>query len=443
LATKEVQPNIGPVPGAGSSATSKRAFLYAAIVVTAGVLGVTLPQFQVMGYIPLKNLLKNDLHADIATSAAFFFWIQFAWYFKPFFGIIIDSVPFFGMRRKSYMLTGAALTVGCFILLLFTPHRYGSLLTVCVALNAFMVLTSTAVGGFMVETGQTFGATGRLASVFNFVSQGSYIIAGPVGGFLGAISFGWTAAAGAAVMFLVVPITLIFLREQRRKVDSKRLLNEAGKQLVNIANAKTMWAAAAFSALFYCAPGMFTAEFYQQQNVMHLSTEGQGILMMLQGVFAVVAATIYGTFLCRRIKLRWLLVACIIIGAASQYGYAFYTTFHRAWFIDSFYGLGWTAADMTLMDLAMRATPVKSEALGFSLMMSVRNLSLFGSDWVGAKIMESYHLHLSTMAAANALVSLIAVPFVFLLPTFFVDRKDSSAEVEVLPRATGKVLVEE
>ena len=176
---------------------------------------------------------------------------------------------------------------------------------------------------------------------------------------------------------------------------------------------------------------------------MHLNTEGQGVLMLLQGVFGVLSATLYGTYFCRRVNLRWLLAVCITVGAASQFGYAFYTTFHRAWFIDSFYGLGWTAADMALMDLAMRATPAGSEALGFSLMMSVRNLSLFGSDWVGSKAMDVYHLHLSTMATANALISLIAVPFVFLLPGFIVDCKDSAAKAEEIHPAAGKIALEE
>jgi predicted MFS family arabinose efflux permease len=442
LATETTQPYIEPT-GGPEAAKSKRSLLIATIVVAVGILGVTLPQFQLLGLIPLKNLLKNSLHQDRAATAAFFFWIQFAWYLKPFFGIITDAFPFLGTRRKSYMLIGAVLTVACFTMLLFTPHTYGKLLTVCVAINVFMVLTSTAVGGLMVETGQAFGSTGRLSSVFQFVTQFSFVVAGPVGGFLGAIAFGWTAGAAGAVMFLVVPVTILLLHERRRRVDSKQLLNDAGKQLRKIANAKTMWAAAAFSALFYCAPGIFTAEFYQQQNVMHLNTEGQGMLMLLQGVFGVISATLYGTFFCRRINLRWLLAVCIMVGAASQFGYAFYTTFHRAWFIDSFYGLGWTAADMALMDLAMRATPAGSEALGFSLMMSVRNLSLFGSDWVGSKAMDVYHLHLSTMATANALISLIAVPFVFLLPGFIVDRRDSVAEAEELHPAAGKIALEE
>jgi hypothetical protein len=52
-------------------------------------------------------------------------------------------------------------------------------------------------------------------------------------------------------MFLTVPVTIMFLREQRKKVETNELLGQAGKQFVKIANAKTMWAAAGFSGLFY------------------------------------------------------------------------------------------------------------------------------------------------------------------------------------------------
>ena len=42
-------------------------------------------------------------------------------------------------------------------------------------------------------------------------------------------------------------------------MDSKTLLENAGKQLVKVGNAKTMWAATGFMAMFYCAPGIATA----------------------------------------------------------------------------------------------------------------------------------------------------------------------------------------
>lgn len=433
MATATTEPN---------QAKSNQPLIFAAIIIIVGFLGTTLSQFQLIGLIPLKNLLKNELHADRASTAAFFFWIQFAWYFKPFAGIITDAFPLLGTRRKSYILIGSLLTVSCFIVLYFTPHQYNKLLVVCVAINVFMVITSTVLGGFMVETAQAFSAPGRLTAVRNFVEQFCFVIAGPLGGFLGAISFGWTAAAGGAIMFLVVPTTILFLKEQRRRVPSKELLDRAGKQLVKIANARTMWAAAGFSALFYCAPGIMTAVFYQQQNVLHMTTEGQGFLVFLNGVFGVLAAILYGTFGCRRFKLRTLLVCCLMLGAASQLGYYFYSTVHHAYVIESFYGLGWTLADVSLMDLAVRATPSGSEGLGFALMMSVRNLSLFGSDWVGSKLMETQHLQFHTLVLANGGISLLAVPFIFLLPALIVDRTDAGPEAATPAPALARAIEE-
>ena len=43
---------------------SKKALRHAAIVIVAGVLATTLAQTQVLGRIPLQNLLKNQLHVD-------------------------------------------------------------------------------------------------------------------------------------------------------------------------------------------------------------------------------------------------------------------------------------------------------------------------------------------------------------------------------------------
>ena len=166
-------------------------------------------------------------------------------------------------------------------------------------------------------------------------------------------------------------------------------------------------------------------------------------MFFLNGIFAMLTAVIYGGYAAKRWNLRKLLLWCIVAGAIAQMGYAFYNSMHQAYIIESLWGLGWASADMALTDLYMRATPAGSEALGFSLMVSVRNLSLFGADWIGSKAMDVYHFHFSTMAIANGLISLIAVPFVFLLPGFIVDHRDSRAEAEAIPPSTGKALLDE
>jgi predicted MFS family arabinose efflux permease len=442
LATETIQPNVGPTGGPNTS-KSNREFLYAAIVVFLGITAVTLSQTNGLFYIPLQNLLKNQMNATRAATAAFIFWSGVAWYFKPFFGIFTDAFPLWGTRRKSYILIGATIAVVLFVALWFTPHTYGKLLAIFVVVNAFQVVASTATGGFMTEKAQALAASGRFASIFQIAYQMAGLVGGPLGGVLGAVAFGWTGAAGAAVMFLPIPAAIFFLKEKRVQLDSSKLLGDAGKQLKKIATAKTMWAAAGFSFLFYFAPGIQTALFYQQQNVLHMSTKMQGLMLFLNGFFGIVTATIYGKYACKRWNLRTLLLWCIVIGACAQMGYALYTSMDRAYIIESLWGLGWSAADMCLCDLYMRATPSGSEALGFSLMVSVRNFSLFGANALGSKLMDVFHIHFSTMAIANGLISLIAVPFIFFLPGFIVDHKDTSAEAASVPPSTGKILLEE
>lgn len=396
----------------------------AVIVVVVGVLATTLSQPQMLGRIPLQNLLKNELHVDRAANAAFFFWIGLAWYFKPIAGIITDAFPLFGSRRKSYILFSSALAVASWVGLYFTPHQYNKLLWVCVILDVFMVIASTVVGAYMVEIAQAVSGSGRLTAVRQFVQQTCYIVMGPTAGYLGSVAFGWTTAACGGVMFLLVPAAIFFLHEQRKRIDTRELLDNAGRQLVRIGEAKTMWAAAGLMALFYIAPGLSTAVFYKQQNDLLLNTQGQGFLQLLSGLFGVLAAVGYG-FVCRRLNLRSLLVWCLLFGTAANLGYLFYSSVGRAQAIEGFNGFGYTLAELALMDLAVRATPAGSEGLGFSLMMSVRNLALFGTDWFGSKLMDQYHLSFNSLVLANAVTTLIAVPLVLLLPRLLVSKKDA------------------
>jgi hypothetical protein len=404
--------------GDGNSLTN------AAIVIIVGVLATTLAQPQVLARLPLQNLLKNELHVDRAANAAFFFWAGLAWYFKPIAGVLTDAFPVFGSRRKSYILVSTVLAVLSWVGLYFTPHDYKSLLWTCIAINTFMVVASTVVGGYMVETAQAASGSGRLTAIRQFVQQVCGIIVGPSAGYLASIAFGWTAAACGGVMFLLVPAAVLFLNEQRRRIKSRELLGNAGRQLAKIGRAKTMWAAAGLMALFYIAPGFATAVFYRQQDTLHMNTQAQGFLQLISGVCGVLAAVGYG-LLCRRLNLRALLFGSLILGTAANLGYLFYSSVTNAQVIEGLNGFGYTLAELALMDLAVRATPAGSEGLGFSLMMSVRNLALFGTDWFGSMLLETYNVPFSSLVIANSVTTLMTVPLVLLLPPILISKKDA------------------
>jgi len=397
---------------------------HAMIVVVVGIIATTLAQPEVLGAIPIKNLLKNELHLGRAANAAFFFWIGLPWYIKPVAGVITDAFPLFGRRRSTYLLAATTLTVAAWIALAFTAHLYGPLFWGCMAISTSMVLASTVLGAFIVETAQAASEPGRFTAIRMMAMRACLIVSGPAAGYLASIAFGWTAAVCAAIAFLLIPTTLLFMREPRRSVSSAEILANAGGQLRQIAAARTMWAAAGFLALFYIAPGLTTALFYKQQNDLHMTTQGQGLLRMISGLGGVAAAVMYG-WACRRIHLRRLLLISLTLSGALSLLYVFYQSVAAAQAITAIEAFSGAFAEIALMDLALRATPKGSEGLGYALMISVRNLAVFGTDWLGSAMMDTWKLSFNTLVYANSATTLIVVPLVFLLPAILVATPDA------------------
>ncbi len=419
-----VAASLAPVEKAGDRTT-----LYATIVIVVGIMATTLGQPEVLARLPIRNLLKNELHVGRAANAAFFFWAGLAWYFKPLAGIVTDAFPIFGSRRKVYLIVSSGLAVLAWIGLCFTPHTYGALLWMVIVINAFMVITSTVVGGYLVETAQAVAGSGRLTAIREIVMESCRIVNGPASGFLASVAFGWTAGACGGVVFLLVPVTIFFLHEQRKTIRSSEVLGAAAAQLKNIGTARTLWAAAGLMALFYMAPGFSTAVFYKQQTDLHMTTQAQGNLQVLYGVAGVAAALAYG-WACRRLSLKNLLMICMLNATAATLGYLFYSSVANARLITAFEGWGFTLAELALMDLAVRATPAGSEGLGYSLMISVRNLALFGTDWLGSALLDHYHVSFDWLVVANAATTFLTVPLVLLLPAVLTRGRDEEPFVK-------------
>lgn len=407
---------------AGVEATrpSSNPYLRNSIVVIVGIIATTLPQVNVLMRIPLLNLLKNDLHVDRTLASTFIFITGLAWYAKPLIGIINDSFPLFGTRRQSYMVIGASISTLGLIATVLMPHSYNLLLAILVLVNVGMVISSCAMGGLLVETAQEWGASGRLAATRQGVDAVCFVLSGLVSGYLATLVFGLTAGICAFLAFTIIPVAIVVLREPYR---APQPLGAVKVQLKSIVRARPMWGAAGLMLLFYVAPGMSTVLFYRQQNLLHMPTEMQGLLVSTQYAMSIATAFVY-SFLCRRFDLRHLLLLGIGAAAATAILYLFYSSVPAAFLIDGLNGAGYTLAELAFLDLCARAAPVGSESLGYSLMLSVRNLALFGTDIIGSKLMDSFGWSFSSLVLINSATTALALPFVFLLPVALVCRKD-------------------
>ena len=397
-------------------------------VVSAGLFITTLGQPGVVGNLPFRFLFKNVFHYNAAQQANFFAIATFAWYLKPLSGLLCDSFPLFGTRRRSYLVLASTVAGLAWTLFAIAPRSYAAFFWLMVTLNAAMVIASTTIGGILVEVGQEGSATGRLAAVRYGIDGVINVIAGPLGGWLAARAFGWTAGIGACLMFSLVPLTLARVKEPPNARRNLQVWSGAANQFKLILHSKTMWAAAILLMFVFMAPGFGIVLTYYQQDVLKFTTEFIGRLQAFSGIGGILATALYA-WLCRRISLKPLLLVGIFLNGASSALYLWYSSPLSAIIIDTANGFLGVLGVLPLFDLAARATPKGSESFGYALLMSVYNIAVFAISMpIGSHLYELPHSiwyhSLSRLIWLNTGTSLIAFVLVPWLPRILLHSRD-------------------
>ena len=398
------------------------------VMVGLGAFVTTIAQPSVIGRLPLRLLLKEELHFTAQTLATFMLIATFAWNVKPIAGILSDAFPLLGTRRRHYMLLGAGLAALCWFLTGIVPRTYWPLLLATFGANAFMVIASTVMGGLMVEAGQKYGISGRISSIRQALQSIVSVGNGVLGGYLAAMAFGWTVGIATGLLVVLAVATFVTLTE--RPVTSRRheVLRDAGHQIATLARSWPLWAAGIFLALVYISPGFTTPLLYFQADTLKFSMPYIGLMETVEGVTGLGGALIYA-ILCRRFNLRQLLTAAIAANAVFTLSYLWYAA-STAPLIHGLGGFVVICSELALMDLAVRATPRGCESLGFALMMSARNFALGGSDVIGSWLLDSRGWSFPHLVWLNAGTTALVLVFIPLLPRLLVLRRDGEAAVE-------------
>jgi len=376
---------------------------------------------------PFKVLLKEQLHFSAEQVAGFLAVAMIPIYIKPFAGILSDAVPLFGTRRRSYLLLGLILAGIFYLMLSLVPRTYPALLITYLGLSTFLTLTSTVLGGVMVEVGKRDRTTGKLSAQRLGITNIVRVISGPLAGWLATQAIILTSVICSVLYFMLVPLYWIFLREKRDARVNSEKLKEATRQAKTLFTSGTLWAAAGLVVLVVASPGFDTALLYHQTDNLHFSKPFIGQLDVIKGLFSMVGALIYG-YACRHMPLRKLLTWSIIIHSTSTLFYLLYKTQASAMVVTAIESTTLAIALLPLYDLAARATPRGSEALGYSVMMSVWNFTKNMSDLLGSAIYSRFGERMTELVWVNSITTalvLIAVPF---LPSILMDRKDGDAD---------------
>jgi MFS family permease len=251
------------------------------------------------------------------------------------------------------------------------------------------------------------------------------LIGGPIGGWLAGFPFMVAMWAASLWHLVLVPLYFFTLPEAPTAKLNTGVWLEAFRQLKVLVKSRTLMAAAGMIFLIAASPGFKTPLFFYQMDTLKFSTLFIGSLDTISSLTGLIGTAIY--FLaCRRFSLQNLLAISIVIHALGTLFYLRYHSTQSAVIITAISGLSGTLATLPVYDLAFRATPKGSEALGYALMMSVWNLTNGLSDWTGSFLFARFHLnfvHLVWLNAGTTALVLLVVPF---LPAALAKRRDGA-----------------
>ncbi|MGH7952623.1 MAG: MFS transporter [Limisphaerales bacterium] len=406
-----------------------------ATVMAIGIFGTTFVQLQGLGYLPFCNLLMKHMGLNSDTAATFFSLSILPWSFKFIAGLLVDGVPIFGSRRRTYLLLSALTASALWLLMGFVPGNYNLLLALAIAMNTALVFASTTSGGLLVEAGQKFGVSGNLSSLRVFAQNLGAALGLPVGGLLAAHALGWTSAAAILPMMGIFFAAWFLLREPApaRVVAPERSFGESIIgitlsilwQIKNVLR-RQMWWPAVLIFFIQVVPTFRSTCFYQYQTktlnytdaeLGWLGLVGYGVALLSSGAYA---------WICRKIPLRASLYGAIFVTGLSALPYLFYTSsMPRAMAIEGAGTFLQYLAYLPLFDLVVRACPKGSEALGYSVLIGVWNLGLMFGTKTGPMLYDhGLNKNMNSLIWLNAGVTLAGIIFVVLLPKALVEKRE-------------------
>ncbi len=409
-----------------------------ATVMATGVFATTFVQLQGLGYLPLNAILMKHMGLDSNHAATFMSLSMLPWTFKTIAGLLVDGVPLFGSRRRGYLVLSALTAAALWALMGFVPGNYNVLLALAIGMNLAIVFGSTTSGGLLVEAGQRFGVSGWLSSLRVFAQNLGAGLGLPLGGLLAGKALGWTSAAAALPLLCMFFAAWFLLKDPpaAERIEHGRSFLEQllhvsrsiGRQIKNVLRPE-MLLPALLMFFIQVVPTFRSTCFYEYQTkdlkysdaaLGWLGLAGYGVALLSSGAYA---------WWCRQASLRTSLYGAIFVTALSALPYLFYTAYTpympRALVIEGVGTFLQYLAYLPLFDLAVRSTPKGSEALGYSLLLSVWNIGLMIGSKTGPMLYENaLHKNMNHLIWLNAGVTLAGVVLVFLLPKALVEKRE-------------------
>lgn len=352
---------------------------------------------------PVRSLLKTWGESPGAI-AGFMALLAVPWTLKPIFGLLSDYVPFFGSRRRSYLLIATASAALGLLVLWLVPLPAGSVWLLMVLLlvpTLGIAFGDVLVDALMIERGQPLGLTGRFQSVQWAAVYAALLLTGVTAGYLaehglqetafGLCALLWGASFLLAWRYADEPV------EPRAPHSLQSLRNAlAVPGLLSVIGIQFLWS---------MNPLWVSVLYLHMTDALSFSEQVYGNTYSLFSAGCVLASLGYAWY-CRRVRMGMLLHASIITGILANLVYWQMETPAQAYLISVVAGFAYMTGMLIQLDLAARVVPVVLAATLFSLIMAITNFAASISEAIGGYLYEWLQADISEPAAFQVIVVL-------------------------------------
>ncbi len=346
--------------------------------------------------------LKDELGLNPAQVSALLGITLLPWTVKPLFGLLSDSLPILGYRRRPYLVLSGILGAISWLSLATVVHTTMTAIVAITLSSVSVAVSDVIVDSIIVERarGESQAQAGSLQSLsWSAIALGSIITAYFSGLLLQYFTirsvFGITALFPlivSAVAWLIAESPVSQAVEENNHSNHSTLKHQL-EQLRKAITQKAVWLPTAFLFIWQAMPSADSAFFFFSTNELHFQPEFLGRVNLVTSFASLVGIWIFQRFLKNvpfRVMFGWSNVISVALGMTML---LLVTHTNRTLGIDDHWfslsdSLILTAmgkiAYMPVLVLAARLCPLGVEATFFALLMSIRNLAGLLSHEMGA-----------------------------------------------------------
>jgi MFS family permease len=347
-------------------------------------------------------------------------WLSLAaipWMMKPLYGLLIDLVPLWGYRRKSYLV----LMAGC------AAVGYATLAHVFSAefmLWALFISTlgiaaiDVVVDTLMVEEGLAMGVVRRFQGQQWTWLNLAAITAGVLGGWLSHSLRPEAAIQTAALIMIGGPIgviiaTWLFVEEPKQSF-SRRQTRSTAREITTGLKSKAFWIVGGFLAFWNLIPNFSTPLYYHMVDRLGFDQYFIGQLTAIGAVGATLGSLAYRS-LADRFSTDQTLVGSILLSVLMALAYLLLQDGLSAAVLSFGSGIVSMLTLLSLFSLAASICPPRAAGFAFAALMSIYSATAQIAAMLGGylyeRVFDQQIVPLIYLAAGCTLSALAWVPY--------------------------------